>query len=156
MASTFVNWLKSPAGREYFFSTHFWGPVANWGLPLAALSDLSKDEEVISGTMTTALASYSLVFMRFAWRVQPRNYLLFACHATNATAQITQGVRFLNYWNFGGREAKLGKSGIALEEGKAALAQVVQEGKGATAKAVEATKAEAGGVVDAVKKSLGK
>ncbi|GLB36136.1 putative mediates the uptake of pyruvate into mitochondria [Lyophyllum shimeji] len=61
------------------------GPVANWGLPLAALSDLRKDEEVISGTMTTALACYSLVFMRFAWRVQPRNYLLFAwplhkCH----------------------------------------------------------------------------
>jgi Mitochondrial pyruvate carriers len=33
--------------------------VANWGLPLAALSDLRKDEELISGTMTTALAFYS-------------------------------------------------------------------------------------------------
>lgn len=33
--------------------------------------------------------------MRFAWRVQPRNYLLFACHATNAAAQITQGARFV-------------------------------------------------------------
>ena len=84
--------------------THFWGPVsvyrpsnsatheiiacqvANWGLPLAALADLRKDEEVISGTMTTALACYSsvkitphnpfqywqaailrMVFMRFGW-----------------------------------------------------------------------------------------
>ncbi|KNZ77447.1 40S ribosomal protein S11 [Termitomyces sp. J132] len=65
MASTFFTWLRSPAAREYFFSTHFWGPVANWGLPLAALSDLRKDEEVISGTMTTALACYSMVFMRF-------------------------------------------------------------------------------------------
>ncbi|TNY18972.1 hypothetical protein DMC30DRAFT_401593 [Rhodotorula diobovata] len=45
--------------------------------------------------MTLALMSYSLVFMRFAWRVQPRNYLLFACHATNATAQGLQGARFL-------------------------------------------------------------
>ncbi|KJH46799.1 hypothetical protein DICVIV_07125 [Dictyocaulus viviparus] len=25
---------------DYFLSTHFWGPVANWGLPLAALADL--------------------------------------------------------------------------------------------------------------------
>ncbi|TFY57381.1 hypothetical protein EVG20_g8573 [Dentipellis fragilis] len=106
MASTFVHWLRSPAAREYFFSTHFWGPVANWGLPLAALADLQKDEEVISGAMTTALASYSMVFMRFAWRVQPRNYLLFACHATNAAAQLTQEYRFVNYWYRGGKEEK--------------------------------------------------
>lgn len=44
--------------------------------------------------------------MRFAWRVQPRNYLLFACHATNATAQLIQEGRFLNYWYNGGREKK--------------------------------------------------
>nr|XP_018263161.1 mitochondrial pyruvate carrier-like protein [Kwoniella dejecticola CBS 10117]OBR85319.1 mitochondrial pyruvate carrier-like protein [Kwoniella dejecticola CBS 10117] len=47
-----------------------------------------------------------MIFMRFAWRVQPRNYLLFACHATNATAQIVQEGRYLNYWHFGGREKK--------------------------------------------------
>jgi hypothetical protein len=35
--------------------------VANWGLPIAALSDLRKNEEMISGTMTTALACYSCV-----------------------------------------------------------------------------------------------
>lgn len=64
---------------SYFLytGTHFWGPVsyyhiskaalltslqvANWGLPLAALADLRKDEEVISGTMTTALGLYSCV-----------------------------------------------------------------------------------------------
>lgn len=50
---------------------------------------------MISGTMSTALAAYSTVFMRFAWRVQPRNYLLFACHATNATAQFGQLTRFI-------------------------------------------------------------
>ncbi|CAE6474760.1 unnamed protein product [Rhizoctonia solani] len=150
MASRFVNWLKSPAGREYFFSTHFWGPVANWGLPLAAIADISgKDEEMISGTMTTALACYSMVFMRFAWRVQPRNYLLFACHATNATAQTVQLARFVNYWNLGGREKKLGQSGVAIKD---SLAKVKNEGKAAA----EATKAEAAGVVEAVKKSIGK
>ncbi|KAJ7642906.1 UPF0041-domain-containing protein [Mycena rosella] len=113
MSSTFVNWLRSPAAREYFFSTHFWGPAANWGLPLAALADLRKDEEFISGTMTTALMSLSLVFIRFAWRVQPRNYLLFACHLTNATAQAVQETRFVNYWYYGGREKKLG---ITIED----------------------------------------
>jgi hypothetical protein len=119
MASTFFQWLRSPASREYFFSTHFWGPVANWGLPLAALADLKKDEEVISGTMTTALACYSMVFVRFAWMVKPRNYLLFACHATNATAQTIQEVRFVNYWHRGGREKKLAEQAAAApEEGK--------------------------------------
>ncbi|KAK8864317.1 hypothetical protein IAR55_001564 [Kwoniella newhampshirensis] len=103
----FINWAKSPAARQYFFSTHFWGPVANWGLPLAALADIAnKDEETISGVMSPTLAVYSMIFMRFAWRVQPRNYLLFACHATNAAAQSVQEGRFLNYWYFGGREKK--------------------------------------------------
>jgi len=76
-------------------STHFWGPVANWGLPLAAIADLKKDETLISSTMTPTLFLYSCVFMRFAMRVQPRNMLLFACHLTNATAQGVQGLRLL-------------------------------------------------------------
>ena len=45
-----------------------------------------------------------MTFTRAAWRVQPRNYLLFACHATNATAQSVQGLRYLNYWYNGGKE----------------------------------------------------
>ncbi|PWN26282.1 UPF0041-domain-containing protein [Jaminaea rosea] len=111
MASRFFAWAKSPQARDYFFSTHFFGPLANWGLPLAALADLSKDEEVISGTMTAALCSYSIVFSRFAWRVTPRNYLLLACHATNATAQAVQGGRFLNYNYFGGKEKRQKEAG---------------------------------------------
>jgi len=87
--------------------------AANWGLPIAAMADLQKDEEIISGTMTSAMTVYSTIFMRFAWRVQPRNYLLLACHATNTTAQSIQGVRFLNYWYNGGREAKLARTGEA-------------------------------------------
>ncbi|KAK7494752.1 hypothetical protein BaRGS_00013879 [Batillaria attramentaria] len=78
-------------------SVHFWGPVANWGLPLAALADLKKDPEIISGNMTAALAVYSMCFMRFAWKVQPRNLLLLACHFTNECAQLTQGARFVHY-----------------------------------------------------------
>lgn len=47
--------------------------------------------------MTLALGVYSLIFMRFAFRVQPRNMLLFACHLTNECAQVVQGCRFINY-----------------------------------------------------------
>ena len=31
---------------------HFWGPVANWGLPLAAFADMKKDPDFISPKMT--------------------------------------------------------------------------------------------------------
>jgi len=35
-----------------------------------------------------AMCVYSALFMRFAWMVQPRNYLVFACHALNETVQL--------------------------------------------------------------------
>jgi hypothetical protein len=53
-----------------------------------------------------------------AWRVQPRNYLLFACHITNATAQSINDTRFVRYWYMGGREAKLGITPATPGEGK--------------------------------------
>jgi mitochondrial pyruvate carrier 1 len=86
-ANVFVRFLRSPTGP---MTTHFWGPVTNWGLSLAALKDMSKPPELVSERMTVALMVYSLLFMRFALRVQPTNYLLFACHACNETAQTYQ------------------------------------------------------------------
>ncbi|KPM02946.1 MPC domain containing protein [Sarcoptes scabiei] len=71
--------------------------VANWGIPLAALSDIKKDPKIISPRMTIALILYSSLFMRFAIRVKPRNLLLFACHVTNFGAQTVQGCRYINY-----------------------------------------------------------
>jgi len=116
--------------------------MANWGLPIAALTDLiNKDEEYISGTMTTTLALYSMVFMRFAWQVQPRNYLLFACHATNATAQIMNDTRFVRYWYMGGRDAKL-KNQPKKELMDAGAATGV-EVKGKVVEAVEAARKSA-------------
>lgn len=35
--------------------------------------------------------------MRFAYKVQPRNWLLFACHMTNETAQLIQASRLIKY-----------------------------------------------------------
>jgi hypothetical protein len=48
-------------------------------------------------TSVSALCLYSMMFMRFALKVQPRNLLLFACHLTNECAQLTQGYRFIQY-----------------------------------------------------------
>lgn len=79
------------------FTTHFWGPVSNFGIPLAAIYDLQKDPELISGPMTLALVLYSGVFMRYALAVTPQNYLLFGCHVVNETAQLAQGYRWIDY-----------------------------------------------------------
>ena len=78
--------------------TDFWGPASNFGIPIAAVMDTQKNPEVISGTFTTALTVYSGTFMRYALAVQPKNYLLFACHFINFNAQLTQGYRWYDYW----------------------------------------------------------
>lgn len=78
-------------------TTHFWGPVSNFGIPVAAVLDLKKDPEMISGPMTGSLIVYLLVFMRYAMAVTPQNYLLFGCHVVNEAAQLAQGARWLNY-----------------------------------------------------------
>ncbi|XP_029166532.1 mitochondrial pyruvate carrier 1-like [Nylanderia fulva] len=83
--------------RDYLLSTHFWGPVFNWAIPIATISDARKHPKIISGKMTVALTLYSMGFMRFAFKVKPRNLLLFACHIANVGAQLTQGYRFLDY-----------------------------------------------------------
>lgn len=73
-----------------------------------------------------------------AWRVQPRNYLLFACHATNTTAQLVQGARFVNYWYAGGREKQLQTSGSVqskvLDSVNAAEAEAKETAKKAAGK----------------------
>lgn len=89
---------------KYVFTTHFWGPVSNFGIPLAAIYDLQKDPELISGPMTGALIMYSGVFMKYALAVQPKNFLLFGCHIVNESAQIAQAFRFLNYHYLSGNE----------------------------------------------------
>lgn len=78
-------------------TTHFWGPVSNFGIPVAAILDLKKDPDLISGPMTGSLIVYSLVFMRYALAVTPQNYLLFGCHVVNETAQLGQGFRWAKH-----------------------------------------------------------
>ncbi|MCJ1227575.1 hypothetical protein MMC12_004231 [Toensbergia leucococca] len=76
--------------------------------------------------MTAALTVYSGTFMRYALAVQPKNYLLFACHFLNFGAQLTQGYRWTGYWHYGGREKALeemrrAKSGDVEGVGKEVL-----------------------------------
>ncbi|KAF5460019.1 hypothetical protein F2P56_019919 [Juglans regia] len=85
--ASFRAFLNSPVGPK---TTHFWGPVANWGFVAAGLADMKKPPEMISGNMTAAMCIYSALFMRFAWMVQPRNYLLLTCHVSNETVQLYQ------------------------------------------------------------------
>ncbi|KAL2792900.1 mitochondrial pyruvate carrier 1 isoform 3 [Daubentonia madagascariensis] len=49
-----ADYVRSKDFRDYLMSTHFWGPVANWGLPIAAINDMKKSPEIISGRMTFA------------------------------------------------------------------------------------------------------
>ncbi|KAJ6970715.1 hypothetical protein NC653_035101 [Populus alba x Populus x berolinensis] len=87
MAAYFRTFLNSAVGPK---TTHFWGPVANWGIVAAGVGGYKKIPEMISGNMTAAMCVCSAFLMRFAWMVRPRNYLLLACHASNETLQLYQ------------------------------------------------------------------
>ena len=100
----------------------FWGPVSNFGIPVAAVMDTQKDPEMyvpcqvesvchiliscftlsnsISGSMTASLVVYSATFMRYSLAITPKNYLLFGCHAVNFSAQAVQGYRYLQYHQY--------------------------------------------------------
>ncbi|CAI9754669.1 unnamed protein product [Fraxinus pennsylvanica] len=101
--ASFKAFLNSPVGPK---TTHFWGPVANWGFVIAGLVDMQKPPEMISGNMTGAMCIYSGLFMRFAWMVQPRNYLLLACHASNESVQLYQLSRWAKGQGYLGGEKK--------------------------------------------------
>ncbi|CAB4254280.1 similar to Saccharomyces cerevisiae YGL080W FMP37 Putative protein of unknown function [Maudiozyma barnettii] len=103
---SFIQKYINKETMKYVFTTHFWGPVSNFGIPIAAIYDLKKDPTLISGPMTFALIAYSGVFMRYALAVSPKNYLLFGCHLTNEIAQMGQGYRYLNYTYFTSDEEK--------------------------------------------------
>ena len=90
-----IGFLIGPTGPK---TIHFWGPVANWGFVLAGILDMNKPMERVSEKMVATLALYSAFFMRFAWRVQPRNFILFACHFCNCSAQSMLLVKKLK-WN---------------------------------------------------------
>lgn len=70
--------------------------------------------------MTGALVIYSATFMRYAMAVQPRNWLLFACHFVNEGSQLTQLYRYTSYHHWGGKEKLLAEQGAKVKEAAAA------------------------------------
>lgn len=78
---------------------------------------MTKPPEKVSPNMTIALCIYSLLFMRFAIKVQPQNLLLFACHATNETVQLYQLQRVYGGVDWFYKAEKEGLA-VALEEKK--------------------------------------
>ncbi|PHH91460.1 hypothetical protein CDD83_361 [Cordyceps sp. RAO-2017] len=135
--------IRSHPVLSYVCSTHFWGPVSNFGIPVAAVLDTQKSPDLISGQMTGALVVYSATFMRYSLAVTPKNYLLFACHFVNECAQLTQGYRYLSYHKWGGKEK------LNLDKG-------VETAKDKVDKGVEAAKDKVDKVGDAVKSAVGK
>ncbi|KAI3841929.1 hypothetical protein MKX03_007967 [Papaver bracteatum] len=96
-AARFRAFVNSPMGPK---TTHFWGPVSNIGLFASALTDTQKPPDIISGNMTGVLCVYSSLFMRFAWMVQPRNYMLLACHSCNVPIQLYQLSRWAKHHGY--------------------------------------------------------
>ncbi|XP_076901957.1 mitochondrial pyruvate carrier 1-like [Bidens hawaiensis] len=58
------------------------------------VADMKKPPEMLSGNMTGVLCVYSALFMRFAWMVRPRNYMLLGSHALNESVQLYQLLRW--------------------------------------------------------------
>lgn len=84
--------------------------------------------------MTFALTIYSATFMRYAFAVSPRNYLLFACHLINEGSQLTQGYRFYNWHNAGGRDKAIASGELVLDEAKAAVKEGAKKVEAAVGK----------------------
>lgn len=84
--------------------------------------------------MTFALVIYSATFMRYSLAVQPKNYLLFACHFINEGSQLTQGYRYLNWHNWGGREKAIASGELVLEKAKETVKEGVQKVEAAVGK----------------------
>jgi hypothetical protein len=70
-------------------------------------------------------------FLSEAWRVDPRNYLLLACHVTNTTAQLTQGARFVNYWYRGGKEKRALEAAPSPDSAKGSVTEAVKAAQAA-------------------------
>ncbi|KAM3086630.1 hypothetical protein ACMFMG_000756 [Clarireedia jacksonii] len=124
--------IRSNPAVSYVCSTHFWGPVSNFGIPIAAVMDTQKSPELISGKMTLALCIYSATFMRYALAVTPMNPLLFLCHFVNEGAQLTQGYRWMQYNKWGGKEEMMKNS--ALESVKEGVQEAVKKAERAVGK----------------------
>lgn len=96
----------------------FWGAAGaslNFGIVGASLYDAADGSlDRVSLNMTGALAVWSLLFMRWSWRIVPRNHLLFLCHFVNVGAQSFQWHRKWQSLQF----SSCGREIISVEGGE--------------------------------------
>lgn len=128
---TITAFIKSPVGP---LTTHFWGPVLNAMFVVQGIAERNRPPHRLSRNMQFILTCYSILFMRFAIVVKPRNYLLFCVHVSNTMLQGNLLFKRLGFENM--RKAE-GKSIELTEEEKVfydelfakelALAQADQE-----------------------------
>ncbi|GAM24809.1 hypothetical protein SAMD00019534_079840, partial [Acytostelium subglobosum LB1] len=81
-------------GERWVKFIGFLGAAANWTIPIASMMNLKNPPETIDPIMTSTLAAYSLVFMRWSIAIKPPNYWLLGCHLANETAQLAQLSRY--------------------------------------------------------------
>ena len=62
---------------------------------LAHYELMSESASFFCSFWLAVMCVYSALFMRFAWMVQPRNYHLLVCHASNETVQLYQLSRWV-------------------------------------------------------------
>ncbi|KAM3264178.1 hypothetical protein P3L10_001172 [Capsicum annuum] len=74
--------------------------MTNWEFVISGVLDSQDPPDAISGNMTTVLCVYSILCMKFAWIVHPRNHLLLACHASNESVQLYQLSRWLKHQRY--------------------------------------------------------
>jgi len=95
---------SSSSSSTSFFKSDSWtklvgtvGAIFNWSIPLAGITHMMSTKDpatTIDPIMTTSLAVYSLLFMRWSIAISPANYPLLMCHIANEIVQATQLVRY--------------------------------------------------------------
>lgn len=98
-----MAFIKSPVGP---LTTHFWGPVLNAMFVVQGFKERNRPPHRLSRNMQFILTVYSILFMRFAIVVKPRNYLLFCVHISNTMLQGNLLARRLEFESMRQAEGK--------------------------------------------------
>lgn len=77
---------------------------------------------------SAAMCVYSCLFMRFAWMVKPRNYILLACHASNESVQLYQLSRWYR-WSTSPEGQAAAAAEATKQQATAAVAAVTAKSK---------------------------
>ncbi|KAH9577849.1 Mitochondrial pyruvate carrier [Trypanosoma melophagium] len=73
----------------------YFGAAVNWLIPIAGIVNFpTRKPSDIDPVLTSLLASYSAIFLRWSIAISPANYPLCFCHLTNTTVQAATLCRY--------------------------------------------------------------